>query len=160
MLTCMQEQKAPAAARAPASLMLDKSAGMQGSQRVSLEQYWLGRHAGSSGGQMHPGTGSAEEEGGMPAALHAEQSGAEAWGYATGLHGSHLEPAGGRGWKNDAGDARQSACLQKWKHVSAGQGPLCLMVSCTCSKLTRAHAGMLRCCLRKVSRDPMVGTTG
>lgn len=125
MLTCMQEQRAAAAARCPASLMLAISAGMQGSQRALLEQYWLGRHAGSGSGQMHPDAGSADGEG-MHAALHTEQPGAEAWGAAAGLHGAHLEPAGGRGWQDDAGDARQSAIsvfLRRKEHISAGQGP-------------------------------------
>eukprot|EP00891_Asterochloris_glomerata_P001824 jgi/Astpho2/1824/fgenesh1_pg.00038_%23_6_t len=95
---------------------------MQGSQRALLEQYWLGRHAGSGSGQMHPDAGSADGEG-MHAALHTEQPGAEAWGAAAGLHGAHLEPAGGRGWQDDAGDARQSAIsvfLRRKEHISAG----------------------------------------
>ena len=129
-----------AAARAPASLMLAESAGMQGSQRASLEQYWLGRHVGRGRGQVHSGTVSAEEEG-MHAAPQKEQSCAEAWGDAARLPEKYLEPAGGRGWQDDAGDARQSVLLQRREHISAGQGPICLMVFCACNKLMQSMRG-------------------
>ena len=124
MLACMQELKAPVAARGPASPMLAVTAGVQDSQGVSREQYWLERQAGSGSGQMPPDAGSPEGEI-MHAALHREQSSAGAWGSAPGLHGAHPEPAGGRGWQDDAGDAKQSAIsvsLQRRDHVSAGQG--------------------------------------